>query len=101
MPKCTFCSRQYEVPRGVTVVSPEGHISYYCSSKCRKNKELGRDKKFVNWIRKKKETEKEEKADLLEAEDEKKEKEAEKKIDEGKAEEKIEEKPAEKKETKK
>jgi len=46
MPKCTYCNKNYESPRGITVVnSATGHISYFCSSKCRKNAEMKRKKK--------------------------------------------------------
>ena len=52
MPQCSFCKRQYEVPRGLTFVLPNGEILYFCSSKCQKNNRLGRNSKKVNWIRK-------------------------------------------------
>jgi len=52
MPVCSFCKQGYEFPRGTTVVQKEGSIKYYCSSKCRKNAELGRISKNVNWVRK-------------------------------------------------
>jgi len=54
MPKCTFCGKNYEIPRGVTVVeSKSGNIMYYCSSKCRKNAEMKRKKR--KWSTPKKE----------------------------------------------
>lgn len=40
----------YDFPRGVTVVQKEGTPRHYCSSKCRKNSEMGRDNKKVKWI---------------------------------------------------
>ncbi len=52
MPKCVYCGKMYEFPRGTTVVTNKGNIHYFCSSKCRKNKELGRRK--VRWIEAKK-----------------------------------------------
>ena len=54
MPKCSFCGEEYEFPKGITVVQKDGNVNYYCSSKCRKNIEMGRDKRKVKWIRKKK-----------------------------------------------
>ena len=45
MPVCTFCKKGYEFPKGTTV-------RYYCSSKCRKNSEIGRLSKKVKWIKK-------------------------------------------------
>ncbi|MEK6881622.1 MAG: 50S ribosomal protein L24e [Nanoarchaeota archaeon] len=52
MPKCSFCGKMYEIPRGLTLVKNDGTIKYFCSSKCQKNFQLGR--RDVNWIRKKK-----------------------------------------------
>jgi large subunit ribosomal protein L24e len=52
MPVCTFCKHNYEYPRGTTVVQKDGNAKYYCSSKCRKNSEMGRDNKKVKWVRK-------------------------------------------------
>ena len=59
MPKCTFCKRDYEWPLGTTVVTHEGEgaIRYFCGKKCRKNFEMGRDNKKVNWVRKEREGE--------------------------------------------
>jgi large subunit ribosomal protein L24e len=51
MPKCVYCSKMYEPPRGLTLVMNDGTINYLCSSKCRKNMKLKRRK--VNWVRKK------------------------------------------------
>ncbi|MBU2576169.1 MAG: 50S ribosomal protein L24e [Nanoarchaeota archaeon] len=52
MPVCTFCKKRYEFPRGTTVIQKDASIRYYCSSKCRKNMEMGRLSKKVNWIKK-------------------------------------------------
>jgi large subunit ribosomal protein L24e len=53
MPRCSFCKRNYEFPRGLTLVLNDGNILYFCKSKCRKNMlHLKRDSKKVNWIRK-------------------------------------------------
>lgn len=54
MPTCSFCKKNYEVPRGLTVFTIDGRSVYYCSSKCRKNFNLGRDPKKVNWVRREK-----------------------------------------------
>lgn len=61
MPRCSFCKEDYEFPKGITVVQKDGNPRYYCCSKCRKNSEMGRDPKKVNWVRKKKKADKEEK----------------------------------------
>lgn len=52
MPKCVYCEKDYEFPRGVTLVTNKGAINYLCSSKCRKNMAMGRRK--VRWISNKK-----------------------------------------------
>lgn len=53
MPRCSFCKRNYEFPRGLTLILNDGNILYFCSSKCKKNQlKLKRDNKKVNWIRK-------------------------------------------------
>jgi large subunit ribosomal protein L24e len=50
MPVCTFCKNSYEFPKGTTVVQKDASVRYYCSSKCRKNMEMGRLNKKVKWI---------------------------------------------------
>jgi len=52
MPVCSFCKSQYEFPKGTTVVQKDATVRYFCSSKCRKNSEMGRLSKKVKWIRK-------------------------------------------------
>ena len=54
MPTCSFCKQSYEIPRGLTIFTIEGKSVYYCSSKCRRNAQLKRDPKKVNWVRRKK-----------------------------------------------
>jgi ribosomal protein L24E len=48
MPKCVYCQKQYEFPKGLTLVGKDGSINYLCSSKCRKNMAMGRRK--VRWL---------------------------------------------------
>lgn len=50
MPKCSYCGKKYEFPRGLTLVTKDGNVKYFCSSKCRKNMVMRRRK--VRWIRK-------------------------------------------------
>jgi len=52
MPICSFCKNVYEFPRGTTVVQKDSSVRHYCSSKCRKNMEMGRVSKKVKWVRK-------------------------------------------------
>ncbi len=50
MPVCTFCKNAYEFPKGTTVVQKDSSVRYFCSSKCRKNMEMGRLNKKVKWV---------------------------------------------------
>jgi len=52
MPACSFCKNNYEFPNGTTVVQKDSSVKYFCSSKCRKNFEMGRLNKKVKWVRK-------------------------------------------------
>ena len=52
MPKCVYCGRDYEFPKGLTLVGKDGSVNYLCSSKCRKNMAMKRRK--VRWISKSK-----------------------------------------------
>ncbi len=48
MPKCVYCGKQYEPPRGLTLVMTNGDVNHLCSAKCRKNMKMGRRK--VRWL---------------------------------------------------
>ena len=52
MPTCSFCKRNYEIPSGLTIFTIDGRSIHYCSSKCRKNVNIGRDPKRVKWVKK-------------------------------------------------
>ncbi len=52
MPVCWFCKENYEFPNGISVVQKEGSVRYFCSSKCRKNSEMGRNNRKTDWVRK-------------------------------------------------
>lgn len=52
MPKCSYCGRDYEFPRGLTLVKTGGSVIYLCSAKCRKNMLM--KKRKVRWITKNK-----------------------------------------------
>ena len=60
MPKCVYCKKTYENPRGLTLVMINGTINHLCSSKCRKNMKMKRRK--VRWISKPKKEKVEKKA---------------------------------------
>ena len=51
MPTCSFCKKNYDNPRGLTVFTFDGKSVFYCSSKCRNNTKLGRDPKKTNWVK--------------------------------------------------
>ena len=59
MPKCDYCGKEYQIPRGLTYVMNSGVAKYLCSSKCRKNMLMKRRK--VRWISKKKKVKEEKK----------------------------------------
>ena len=48
MPKCVYCHKNYEFPRGLTLVMKDGTVNHLCSSKCRKNMLMGRRR--VRWL---------------------------------------------------
>jgi large subunit ribosomal protein L24e len=50
MPKCVYCGKIYEFPRGLTLVMKDGTINYLCSPKCKKNMLMKRRR--VEWVRK-------------------------------------------------
>jgi ribosomal protein L24E len=50
MPKCVYCGKTYEFPRGLTLVMKDGTVNYLCSPKCKKNMAMKRRK--VEWVRK-------------------------------------------------
>jgi len=54
MPKCSYCGKEYNLHKGVTLVLKDGRIRHLCSAKCRKNMQMKRRK--VRWISKNKKT---------------------------------------------
>ena len=58
MPTCSFCKKNYQEPRGLTVFTFDGKAVNYCSSKCRRNLALKRDPKKVNWVKREKKVKK-------------------------------------------
>jgi len=54
MPTCSFCKKNYHEHKGLTVFTFEGKTIHFCSSKCRRNLDLKRDPKKVNWVKRKK-----------------------------------------------
>lgn len=66
MPKCSFCGKMYEIPRGLTFVLADGTVLYFCSAKCNKNWTLGRKTTKVGWVRKMKHSKEEKIAEIKE-----------------------------------
>lgn len=72
MPKCTYCGKEYDTHKGVTIVTNKGKVDYLCSSKCRKNMAMKRRK--VRWISKAEMSEEEQIEAIKKAEEEKEDK---------------------------
>ena len=51
MVSCSFCKKSYHEHKGLVLFTNEGRTVNYCSSKCRRNDDLGRDSKKVNWVK--------------------------------------------------
>jgi large subunit ribosomal protein L24e len=50
MVKCVFCGRETPFHEGLHLITNEGSVKFYCSSKCRKNAlKLKRDNRKVRW----------------------------------------------------
>lgn len=50
MVKCVFCGKENSPIRGVHLIGNDGSVSFFCSSKCRKNTlKLKRDKRRLKW----------------------------------------------------
>lgn len=53
--KCSFCKQEIEPGTGSIFIHPDGKLSYFCSSKCKKNMlSLKRNPLKVKWIKKNK-----------------------------------------------
>ena len=50
MVKCIFCGKDENYFKGLNLITNEGRVDYYCSSKCRLNAlKLKRVKRRVKW----------------------------------------------------
>ena len=49
MSKCSYCGKEYSSHKGLTLITNNGKLVHFCSSKCRKNRELGRQSKKRKW----------------------------------------------------
>jgi len=52
MPKCSYCGKEYDLHKGLTLVTKDGHPKHLCSAKCRKN--FGMKRRKIRWISKSK-----------------------------------------------
>jgi len=59
MVRCTFCTTNVDIGRGIIFVTAKGKKLHFCSRKCRRAFYLGRNKKKLGWIRKKRKVKKE------------------------------------------
>lgn len=65
MTKCSFCDKHIEPGTGIIYAAADS-VYHLCSSKCLKNRKLGRDKLKMKWISKKGISKEEIKEELLE-----------------------------------
>lgn len=50
MVKCVFCGKEENSFKGMHIMRNEGSVSYFCSSKCRRNSDnLKRDRRKIRW----------------------------------------------------
>jgi len=50
MTKCIFCGKEERYFKGLNLIQNDGSVSYFCSSKCRRNfLKLKRDKRKLKW----------------------------------------------------
>ncbi|MEF8774644.1 MAG: 50S ribosomal protein L24e, partial [Halobacteriales archaeon] len=47
--ECDFCGADIEPGTGTMLVRTNGTTIHYCSSKCEKNAELGREPRDIDW----------------------------------------------------
>ncbi len=50
MVKCVFCGQETSFHKGIHLITNDGNVKFYCSSKCRKNAlKFKRDNRKVRW----------------------------------------------------
>ncbi len=49
--KCSFCGNAIPVGTGIMFVKNDGKIQYFCSSKCERNTQMGREGKRKKWTK--------------------------------------------------
>ncbi|MEM5835056.1 MAG: 50S ribosomal protein L24 [Candidatus Aenigmatarchaeota archaeon] len=53
MPKCSFCSKEIEIGKGKVLIKNSGKQFWFCSRKCERSYEMGRDPRNFKWASKK------------------------------------------------
>ena len=53
MVKCSFCGAEIEKGTGIMYVKSDGTVLWFCSHKCLRNWQMGRNPRKVGWVRKK------------------------------------------------
>ena len=48
--QCDYCGDDIEPGTGTMFVAIDGTVTHFCSSKCEKNAELGRESRDLEWI---------------------------------------------------
>ena len=54
MPTCSFCKKHYSEHKGLTIFTFDGRTVHFCSSKCKRNLNLKRDPRKINWVKRRK-----------------------------------------------
>ena len=49
MSKCSFCGNEIEKGTGMIFVQKIGKVLHFCSSKCERNRDLGRTPRHTRW----------------------------------------------------
>jgi large subunit ribosomal protein L24e len=49
---CDYCGAEIDQGTGTMYVKVDGETMHFCSSKCEKNADLGRESRDVEWARK-------------------------------------------------
>ncbi len=49
--RCSFCGATIEPGTGLMYVKNDGTVLYFCSSKCFKNFQLGRNPRKLKWVK--------------------------------------------------
>lgn len=51
MPTCSYCGRLVPIGSGLRLFKKDGTSHYYCSRKCIRNHDMGRNPRRMKWTR--------------------------------------------------